>query len=54
MIHVGRTDGKPIVPNIHVKECTTLREAEDFLDWVENNVDRVGVFNGDYYVDVPE
>jgi hypothetical protein len=31
-----------------------IYEAEDFIDWIENNVDRVGVYEGDYYIDVPE
>jgi hypothetical protein len=31
-----------------------VREAEDFLDWIENNVDREGVECGNYYIYVPE
>lgn len=54
MIYVGRTDGKPINPVINIKECKTFKEAEDFIDWIENNVDREGVYQGDYYIDVPE
>lgn len=54
MIYVGRNDGKPINSSINVKKCKTVREAEDFLDWIENNVDREGVECGNYYIDVPE
>ena len=54
MIYVGRTDGRPISDTLTVKKCKTVREAEDFIDWIENNIDRQGVYNGEYYIDVPE
>lgn len=54
MIFVGRNDTKPISDEIYVKKCATLREAEDFIDWIENNIDREGVKRGEYYIDVPQ
>jgi len=54
MIYVGRTDGKPINSSIITKKCKNVKEAEDFIDWIKNNVDREGVIRGYYYIDVPE
>lgn len=51
---MGRNDTKPISPEIRIKYFNTLNEAEDFIDWIENNIDREGVRKGDYYIDGPE